>query len=193
MKKVLLALSFGLALNVQASVIDVLPSNNNVGLGDDLTLNVNISGLNNNNASLGVYDLTLNYDSSLFAVKSIQFGDNAKGNQLDLTGYGSVQTNDAGNGWINLFELSFDAADDLNVFQADDFRLFSVIFTALDQGTSLFSINANSIGDAFGNNLALDGINNSQVNVTSVPEPTGIALMGLGVLALGLSRRKRIA
>ena len=193
MKKVLLALSFGLALNVQASVIDVLPSNNNVGLSDDLTLNVNISGLNNNNASLGVYDLTLNYDSSLFAVKSIQFGDSTKGNQLDLSGYGSLQTNDAGNGWINLFELSFDAADDLNVFQADDFRLFSVIFTALDQGTSLFSINANALGDAFGNNLALDGINNSQVNVTSVPEPTGIALMGLGVLALGLSRRKRTA
>lgn len=190
MKKVLVALSFFFALNAQASVIDVLPNTNNISIGDDLTVNVSISGLDNN-TSLGVYDLNLNFDSNLFAVKSIQFGDSTKGNQLDLSGYGSLQTSDAGNSWINLFELSFDAADDLNQLQADNFGLFSIIFTALNQGTSLFSINTQSLGDAFGNNLLLDGINNSQVTVTSVPEPAGIALIALGLLALGASRRYR--
>lgn len=190
MKKVLAALSFCFAIHAQASVIDVLPSTNNISIGDDFTVSVNISGLDNN-TSLGVYDLNLNFDSNLFAIKSIQFGDSNKGNQLDLSGYSSLQTSDAGNGWINLFELSFDTADDLNQLQADNFGLFSIIFTALNQGTSLFSINANSFGDAFGNNLLLDGITNTQVTVTSVPEPAGIALIALGLLALGASRRYR--
>lgn len=194
MKKIvaLLAISFSFALHAQAAVINLLPSNNAVNVGDDVALNVNISGLNDgNNPALGVYDLNLNFDNSLFAVKSIQFGDGVKGNQLDVNGFGSLQSSDAGNGWLNLFELSFDAAEDLHNFQASEFTLFSVIFTALDQGAGLFSLNANSLGDAYGNNLLIDSIHNSSVNVTSVPEPTGVALIGLGLLALGATRINR--
>jgi hypothetical protein len=189
MKKVLglLAIGFSFALNAQAAVINLLPSSGNIDIGDVVSLNVNISGVHEAGA-LGVYDLNLNYDSNLFAVKSIAFGDSTKGNQLDVSGFGSLQSNNSGNGWLNIFELSFDAAEDLINFQANDFSLFSVVFTALDKGTGLFSVNVNSFGDAYGNNLQIDSINNASVNV---PEPTGIALIGLGLLALGVSRINR--
>lgn len=191
MKKVLglLAIGFSFALNAQATVITLLPNNNDINIGDDVSLNVNISGTHEAGA-LGVYDLNLNYDSNLFAVKNIVFGDSMKGNQLDLSGFGSLQTSDNGNGWLNLFELSFDAAEELNNFQASDFSLFSVIFTSLNKGTGLFSVTANSFGDAYGNNLLIDSVNNTSVSVT-VPEPTGIALIGLGLLALGATRINR--
>ncbi len=195
MKKVLslLAIGFSFALNAQAAVITLLPTNNDINTGDDIALYVNISGLLDATApSLGVYDINLNYDSNLFAVKSIAYGDGTKGNQLDLSGFGSLQTSDGGNGWLNLFELSFDAAEDLNNFQASDFSLFSVVFTALDKGTGLFSVTANSFGDAYGNNVLIDSINDTSVNV-QVPEPTGIALISLGLLALGATRINRKA
>lgn len=195
MKKVLglLAIGFSFALNAQAAVINLLPSDSDINIGDDVSLNVTISGLQNASApSLGVYDLKLNYDSNLFAIKSISFGDSTQGNQLDLSGFGSLQTSDAGNGWLNVFELSFDAAEDLDNFQTSDFSLFSVIFTALDKGTGLFAVTANSFGDAYGNNLLVDSINNTSVNV-QVPEPTGIALISLGLLALGATRINRKA
>jgi len=195
MKKIvaILVIGFSFAFQSQAAVINVLPSNNAVNIGDDVALNVNISGLNGgNNPALGVYDINLNFDSTLFAVKSIQFGDSIKGNQLDVNGFGSLQSSDAGHGWLNLFELSFDAAEDLHNFQASEFTLFSVIFTSLEQGAGLFTLDANSTGDAYGNNLLIDSINNGSINISavSVPEPAGLVLVGLGLLALGARRIK---
>jgi len=198
-KKFLGLLTIGLSftLSAQAAVINILPSSENLYVGDELALNVEISNLQQTNGpSLGVYDLRLNFDSDLFAIKSIQFGDSIKGNQLDLNGQGTLQTSDSGTnsgkGWLNLFELSFDSVEDLNNIQAGDFTLFSVIFTTLEKGTGLFSLDANSLGDAYGNNLLIDNIQNSSVNISavSVPEPTGLVLAGLGLLALGVRRIK---
>ena len=194
MKKVLalLAVGFSFAINTQAAVINLLPSNSNISISDDVVLNVNVSGLDKSASALGVYDLNLKFDSNLFAVKNIQFGDSSKGNQLDILGFGTMQTSAIGSGWLNLFELSFDTPENLNNLQANEFILFRVIFTALDKGAGLFSVNANSFGDAYGNNLLIDSISDSNVMVkaVSVPEPTSLFLLGLGLLTLGINRTK---
>lgn len=195
MKKVLaLLVTLGLALSLNANAINIelTTDKNALTLGDTLAIDVRISGLNNGSSpSLGAYDLDFNYDANLFAIHSIMWGDATQGNQLDLMNYGSLQDSNSGNGWLNLFELSFDSAEDLNLLQAGEFILFSVLLNAIADGSSMLSLTANALSDAYGNELFIAPINNLSlvVNSVSVPEPSSMLLL-LGMIAFIALRNK---
>jgi hypothetical protein len=189
MKKLLnglLALCFSLAFMAQAITIDLIPDQSQLHTGDTLVVEVRISGLEDNNApSLGAYDVTFNYDDRLFSFNQIIRGDSILGNQMDLMGFGTLQDANHGNGWINLFELSFDGALDLDTLQAGGFTLFSVLLDAIGTGTGDFSLEENTLSDAYGNDLFTSAINSASATVgsTSVPEPSAFLLL-LGMLAM---------
>lgn len=191
MKKFFAVMLLGFSLNSQALTIDLIPSNTQVNLGDSLQVEAKISGLNSTTASsLGVYDLNLQFDASRFAFNSVTWGDSVKGNQLDINHFGSLQMIDSSNsGWLNLFELSFDDALDLENLQADSFTLFSLVFSSIATGNGYFELDINAVGDAYGNSLN-PIVNNTDVNVAAVavPEPATNMLLFIGLLALGFAR-----
>jgi len=197
MKKIfatLIALSVSFALNSQALTIDLSPSAQQLQLGENLTLNVKVSGLTDATApSLGVYDVNLNFDATRLAISQIIWGDAVKGNQLDLNGFGSLQMSDASNsGTLNLFELSFDDVWSLDNWQAGNFNLFSIIFSTLATGPAEFTLGVNALGDASGNSLLVDSLGTSSVkiNTASMPEPAASFLFLIGLIALGFTRIK---
>lgn len=183
-----------LAANTQAALIELVPSSNNLNLGDAVQVDLRIGELNPGEA-LGVYDLNINYDSSRLSLTSINWGDSLLGNQLDLMGFGSWQeSSEAAPGQLNLFELSFDEGDWLNDFQASSFTLFSLIFTSIDSGSALISAQVNSLGDAWGESLSSNSLVQSQLTIAppvTVPEPSGLLIL-LGIAAVALLRRRKV-
>lgn len=189
---VLCALGLSLSLNANALSIDLIASQVAVNVGDNIEVQVRISDLNDASApALGVYDVNFNYDADLFSSNGINWGDSTLGNQLDLSGFGSLQGSDGGMDWLRAFELSFDDALDLELLQAGEFTLFSVLLSAIAIGSGNFSLTTNAIGDAYGNNFFIDTINGTTVNVSgvSVPEPSSLLLL-VGILAIVILRAK---
>ncbi len=179
-------------VDAHAISIDLVADQASVNTGNLVSVAVNISGLNNTSApSLGVYDLDITFDNNLFLLDNLVWGDSSKGNQLDLTGFGSVQSSNLSTGLINLFELSVDDIASLNNGQAGEFTLFTLVFNAIAIGSGNFSLGANLLGDAEGEYLSLNTINNTQVTVTNVtvPEPSSWLLM-LGLVAVVVLRSR---
>lgn len=188
----LCALSLSLSLNANAISIDLIANQTAVNVGDNIEVQVRISGLSDASApALGVYDVNFNYDASLFNFSSILWGDSTLGNQLDLNGFGSLQDSTSGLDWLSALEISFDDALDLELLQAGEFTLFSVMLNAVAIGSGNFSLTTNAIGDAYGNDLLIDTITGTTVNVASisVPEPSSLLLL-LGMLAVIALRAK---
>ncbi|MDO8345470.1 MAG: cohesin domain-containing protein [Cellvibrio sp.] len=188
----LFALGLSLSLNANAISIDLIASQSAVNVGDNIEVQVRISGLNDASApSLGVYDVNFNYDASLFNFSSVVWGDSTLGNQLDLNSFGSLQDSSSGLGWINIFELSLDDALDLDLLQAGEFTLFSVLLNAVAIGSGSFSLTSTVFGDADSNQLSIDTFNGTTVNVSgvSVPEPSSLLLL-VGMLAIVVLRAK---
>lgn len=187
-----LALGLSLSLNANAISINLIANQTAVNVGDNLEVQVRISGLNDASApSLGDYDVNFSYDTSLFDFSGIAWGDSILGNQLDLSGFGSLQDVSSGLDWLRAFELSFDDALDLESLQAGEFTLFSVLLNAAVIGSGSFSLTTNALGDAYGNGLSIDAITGTTVDVgsVSVPEPSSLLLL-LGLLAIVVLRVK---
>lgn len=186
----LLALGLSFSLNANAISIDLITNNTNINIGDAVEVQVRISGLDGDIA-LGAYDVNFNYDASLFSLDSIRWGDTIKGNQLDLSGFGSWQESNSGTDWLNSIEFSFDDVFILESGQASEFTLFSVLLNAIAIGSGDFSLTANTLGDAYANELFLDTINGTTVNVNgvTVPEPSSLLLL-IGMLAILALRTK---
>lgn len=166
--------------NTQAIIIDLVPSQPAIGTGGVLSVAVNISGLNESAApSLGVYDLDFYFNPDIFSVSNLIWGDSIQGNQLDLNGFGSLQSSTIAAGVINLFELSFDDIGSLNNTQASAFTLFTLVFDTMAPGIGSFSVGVNQLGDAEGQLLMVDRLADTQVvvNSLSVPEPPGFLLL----------------
>lgn len=182
--KELLALC-GLVLampNVQAITISASPVVQEVQEGGSLTVLVNATGVNaGSTPSISVFDFDFTYDGSLLAFRDATFGD-----QLDLFGLGSDTAADGrGPGIINLFELSFDSAFDLDDRQTDTFTLVSLRFDILAAGTSDLTLHVNALGDAFGDPLGANVVNGSVQILSAVPVPGALGLFALGTLVWG--------
>jgi hypothetical protein len=188
----LCALGLSLSPNANAISIDLIANQSSVNVGDSIEVQVRISGLNDASApSLGAYDVNFNYDASLFNFSSIVWGDALLGNQIDLNGFGSLQNTDSGLGWLFASDATFDSAADLDLLQAGEFTLFSVLLNAVAIGSGNFSLTSTLFGDADSNQLTIDTFNNTTVTVSSVsvPEPSSLLLL-IGLLAIVVLRAK---
>ncbi|WP_331343902.1 cohesin domain-containing protein [Cellvibrio sp. UBA7661] len=187
----LLALGLSLSLNANAISIDLIADKTTASIGDNIELQVRISGLEGASA-LGSYDVNVHYDSDLFSISNITWGDAIQGNQLDLFGFGSLQDNSSNLGWLTMLEVSFDEIADLESLQAGEFTLFSILLSAIALGSGDFSLTTNAIGDAYGQDLFIDTINSTTVNVNAVavPEPSGVLLLLVGLIAAALLRSR---
>ena len=108
-----------------------------VGVGQTTIVDLLISDVGDAMApSLGAYDITITFDASLLGFASAAFGDPVLGNQLDLTGLGSLHGDDPGLGNVNLFEVSLNPPDLLNSTQAGAFVLARLTLIGLSEGTS---------------------------------------------------------
>jgi hypothetical protein len=135
--------------------------------------------------SLGAFDLTLFYDSSVLTFDDALFGDPVNGNQLDLAGFGSLQFVVPNTAEVRLLEISFDSPTDLNDLQLGSFQLAQLRFTAIAAGNPDVSLGPVELSDAFGNPIRFE--------FAEVPEPGSVCLFvtGAAVLALASSRRTK--
>lgn len=183
LKKFWVSLVLLFSVDASAISINLVSGHSSIAQGGALAVQVTISGLDDKAApSLGVYDLDVYFDNSLFNFSQVLWGDSTKGNQLDLNGFGSVQASSSSSGVINLFELSLDDSLALNEWQAGEFTLFTLLFDAIALGSGTFSIVHPILGDADGNNLLVNHLGDTQVSViaAAVPEPSsGLLLLGL--------------
>jgi hypothetical protein len=178
--------SFALTLGLSPSSQTILP-------GASTSVDITISGLGDGFApSLGVFDLDVTFDDTILGFNSVTYGDPVLGDQLDLFGFGSWTETDASTaGSVNMFELSFDFAADLNDFQADSFILGTLFFDAVGIGTSLLELSVRDLGDAEGGALTVDEVNGASVNVAPVPEPSTFILLAFGLSGLAYMRKRR--
>ncbi len=177
----------------QSLTLDVIPMDQKVTIGDLVYFDIVISDLVSGGApSISAFDLDVSFDESILAFDSVTFGDAILGDQLDLWMLGSVNGSSHSVGSVNIFELSFDLAVDLEDFQADEFTIASFSFSTLSTGTSGLGLSVNSIGDSWGISLITDTINLNSANVTvaPVPEPATFLLFGAGVAGLATFRRR---
>jgi hypothetical protein len=146
----LLCLGGGVA---EAVSLDFVPAVQTVAQGNSAGVAVRISGLGDGTApSLGAFDLDVAFNPSVLDFIGISFGDPVLGDQLDLSGLGSIISFSfaVGTGPANLSELSLALPDDLNALQAPAFTLATVTFAALAAGTSSLTFAVNALDDANG-------------------------------------------
>ena len=139
--------------------------------------------------SLGVYDIVIQFDSSILSFTSVVFGDPVLGDQLSFD-FPSISNDTSIAGGVNVFELSLDSAASLATLQADAFTLATLSFNAIALGTSAITPNINVLGDEFGDPLFADEVLGSAVS--AVPEPSSAILFVVGMLVAqrGLQRKR---
>ena len=179
--KLTVVLVFLFSTTAQAALLTLSPSSPVVGLGDQVAIEINVSGLGEMTApSLSTYDLNMVFDNTVFSPNSIVFG-----NSLDLMGIGGIQfVSLIALDTINIFELSFDSTTILNSMQSGSFTLATVFFDAVSHGVGQFDIGVNAFGDARGDSLPVDVSNTAvQVGPIDVPEPSTLWLAMIPALA----------
>lgn len=200
-KKIISGFAFLLVFSLAASSalaiqLSLSPSTQDVTLGDAVTVDVDISGLGDFSPdSLGVFDIDILFDPTILNFDSVLFGDPVLGDQLDLFGFGSFTDVTSGAGAVNLFELSFDLASDLDSLQAGGFTLASLTFNTLGVGSGALDIQINGLGDALGLPLTADTVS-ARVNViddsppSPMPEPNVLWLLAVGLLGLFMNNHR---
>jgi hypothetical protein len=160
------------------------PSSASIGVGESIDIGIVISGLEN--ADLGAFDFSINYDSTILGFNSYTLGD----------GLGDIAAGDAddwslgddGAGAINLAEISW--LWDLSS-QSDAFTLATISFTGIGAGTSPLLFSNVTLGDYWGDPLTATSENGSARVTAPVPVPATIFLMVTGLAwVFGFSRKK---
>ena len=192
-----LALALVSATSLRAgAVLTIAPQTQTIAAGSAAQVQVRIAGLGLHTApSLGAFDFDLSFNPALVAFTSLTFGDPVLGDQLDLSGTGSINSFGLQSaGLLEFFEISLDPASVLDSQQASGFVLATLSFQALAKGTTSLVPSLNSTSDSQGMPLNV-GLSTGSITVVTTPEPRTIGLLPLvgAWIALGSMRCKRRA
>lgn len=168
-------------------IIQVQPATQSATVGDTASVDVIVSGLTDE--WIGSYDLAIDWDASLLGFLALTFDIFLDGPADSLQGF------TAGAGSVNAFEVSLSSL--ANQTGNGSFRLFTLTFDTLGTGTSGLTFaqgGTQLLGNELGDGYAEFGLTGASITVnaraTSVPEPGTLALLGLGLAGLSLSRRR---
>ena len=185
------------SLSAFAATIGFEPASQIVPVGESVSVDLVISGLGDGTSpSLGGFDLFIEYDPTILALSDVSFGDPTLGDQLDVSGWGSLYEHSSYFSNVEyLFGLSYNLPWDLNDLQKPSFVLATLTFDTLSVGTSSLEIVdpdppffASRLADENGNCLSFDS---QSGNISAVPVPTTLILLGSGLSGVWILRRKK--
>jgi hypothetical protein len=165
----ILALAAPAALVADPISLTLVPSAQTVGLGSHPSEVVMVSGVGHP-PSIGTYDLSLTFSSSILAA-----GDVAFSSFLGVPGVEALTDFTMAPGTVEFAEVSLLPSTSLDALQTASFPLATITFTATGLGTTALSFSMVTVDDAFGGKLTVSPGNGS---ITVVPEPsTGLTLL----------------
>jgi hypothetical protein len=188
-----LSLGIGLLFGAsQASAtinLSLLPGAQNASPPQTVSLDLTISGLGDHAASsLGGFDLNFNFDST-----KLSFTGYTLGGLLGSVGSEADDLSTASGSTINLYELSLLSPSELATLQPSGFTLatlsFQVTSLGIRESTWVSFGTSNLLSDENGQPLVLAGTSNALIG-NPIPEPSAIALFGLGFALLVVKRRR---
>lgn len=185
------------AQSAQALVLEMNPLTQTKDIGQILSYDVWVKGVGPEIVT--AYDIDIAYNTSILSLSSVVFGNGLNlGNDSD-----SFQLK---SGTVNVNEVTLLADSVLAADQNDDFLLFKLDFKGLAAGTSSLTMTVNSMAghsepdpifdDLIPVALTPDSVVGASATIrrptqppVGVPEPSVLALLGLGLLGMTLTRR----